>query len=182
MPRFCLRSQIFAVSKSLVITIGYLLFNVFNNACAWLTLPSSIWWIKLESCSARNERMETAKCKFLLRITWALACNRSSSSPSAYSLPVNWSEIKTFQSGKLALIARNHSPIPASPVLISWPPPTKQTTTAQSSRRFNDQIKNSGSDIGKLAIPFLRLSQLAKCVFVHARCASSKIATCSTSE
>src|SRR5437763_11041562 len=37
-----------------------------------------------------------------------------------------------------------HSLIPASPVLISWPPPTRQTITAQSEWRSRQEIKNSG--------------------------------------
>ena len=98
--------------------------------------------------------METARCRWELRLIRVFACSKTSSSPSAYSFPVKWSEIKTFQSGKLSLSERSHSRIPASPVLISCPPPTRQTTTAQSSRRFKDQIKNSGSDMGKSEMPF----------------------------
>ena len=43
-------------------------------------------------------------------------------------------DMKTFQCLNCSFKAFIHSEIPASPVLISWPPPTRHTIVAQSSR------------------------------------------------
>lgn len=48
----------------------------------------------------------------------------------------------------------SHSLIPASPVLISCPPPTRQMTTAQSLCRLRQEIRNPGSDWSKSARRF----------------------------
>ena len=64
------------------------------------------------------------------------------------------------QSGKRAFTACSHASIPASPVLISCPPPTRQTTTDQSAWRSMYESRNSGSDCAKSAMFFLRRMNL----------------------
>ena len=52
-------------------------------------------------------------------------------------------------------------------------------TTAQSRCRSRQEIRNSGSETLKSGRRFLRLMNSTVCFKFHARCASSKIATCS---
>src|SRR4051812_39021878 len=102
--------------------------------------------INNERCSARNERNETDRCKEGFVITASCFSNSCRALPAAYSLSVNLSEIYTCQLGKERLRDSIHSLMPASPVLISCPPPTKQITTAQSGCLSKQEIKNSGSE------------------------------------
>src|SRR5690606_10410919 len=60
-----------------------------------------------------------------------LSCSPISSG-NAYSEPFKVSDIAIFQLGKCSTIDSSQVPIPDSPVLISWPPPTRHTITAQS--------------------------------------------------
>ena len=51
---------------------------------------------------------------------------------AAYSESVRCGEMCTSQPGKAVRRLSSQAPMPASPVLISWPPPTRHTTTVQS--------------------------------------------------
>ena len=106
---------------------------------------SSTALTQLDTCSARNERIDTLRCRSSLKQTSGRFSRRCTTSPAPYSLSCRRGETWICQSGKLRSIAPTHSPMPASPVLISCPPPTRQTTTAQSGCRSRQEIKNSGS-------------------------------------
>ncbi len=99
--------------------------------------------------------------------------------PEAYSLSVSREEMYICQFGNFALIASSHALIPASPVLISWPPPTRQTIAAQSLCRSMHEIRNSGSDCENPGRFFFLCMKFAVCLRFQARCASSKMTTCS---
>ena len=134
-------------------------------------------FINFDKCSALNERIDTAKWRFLSNKTLPFCCSWYIASSAAYSLSERLGDILISHSGKLFLIASNHSVIPPSPVLISCPPPTKQIITAQSLCLSKQDIKNSGSEYWKFVIPFLRSIKSTVCFLFQALWASSKIAT-----
>ena len=61
--------------------------------------------------------------------------SRSRAPEAAYSESVRCDEMKTFQLAKSVRTPSSQARMPASPVLITWPPPTRHTTTAQSACR-----------------------------------------------
>ena len=73
--------------------------------------------------------------------------------------------------------ALNHSDRPASPELISCPPPISAMMTHQSSCLSNTSIKNSGSDELKFTLPFFWRMNLTVWCWSQARWASSKTTT-----
>ncbi len=84
-------------------------------------------------------------------------------------------ETKSLQVGKERWSDSNHSEIPASPVLISWPLPIRHTMTAQSVCRSMTEIKNSGSDWSKPEMPLFLRMKAEVCFRSQAHCASSKM-------
>ena len=145
-PRACFLSHFFAVDKFLVTTIGYLFLTSPRISFATATLMSSTFFMRAEIFSARNDLIETERCNSSLYSTLSSNSIFLETFIIPYSLSLIFGEIYTCQSLNERVIASTHSPIPASPVLISCPPPTRQTTTAQSVCLFKQEIKNSGSD------------------------------------
>jgi hypothetical protein len=83
-----------------------------------------------ETFSDRNERIDVLGCSVASRSSGTTPSNASMNAVAAYSDPDRSGETYVRQFGKAHLTASNQAPIPASPVWISCPPPTRQTTTA----------------------------------------------------
>ena len=103
--------------------------------------------------------------------------SRARAPVAAYSESVRCGEMKMSQSGKSVRTPSSQALMPASPVLISWPPPTRHTTTAQSACRSIAPMSSSGSVCVNPGSPFFRFMKEASCRASHARWASSNTTT-----
>ena len=98
--------------------------------------PSSRAFTNRETFSARKERIDVERCKAGSNVARATPSRDPESSriapAAAYSESVRCGEMNTSHPGNTLRRLSSHALMPASPVLISWPPPTRHTTTAQS--------------------------------------------------
>ena len=146
LPRARERIHSFAAFRSRVIAIGYRAANSPNACFACCLSQSRSAFTKAETFSARNDRTDTARCSESSNCVSGRSRTISTTRPAAYSLSVSLDEMNISQSGNCRFTASSHASIPASPVLISCPPPTKQTITAQSLCLSIYEIRNSGSE------------------------------------